>query len=237
MPTTSSPISSRRSRGSRRGWALALWLGLASLLALLAFTGRGEDTPEDVLFDPDLAVGGVVFYGVLVGITIAIAFVYRRPRRALGFARFDARWLWAALGLVVFTVVLSVALEPILHAGEEQGFASDEWKPERAGVFVANAIITAALGPFAEELFFRGLGVRVLATFGVAPAVLVSALLFGLVHGLLVALPTLVVFGLGLAWLRIRSRSLWPAIIAHAGYNGTGLLLLVLSWAVDVPAQ
>jgi membrane protease YdiL (CAAX protease family) len=238
MPRTSSPTSSRRSRRSRRrGLALALWLGLATLLVLSAFSTRtGGDQPEDALYDPDLALGGTIFYGLAIGLAFGIvSLAFPRPRRALGLTRFEPRFLWWSLGLIVATIVLAVTLEPLLHAGEEQGFAPEEWQPEHAEVFVANALVTSLVGPFAEELFFRGLGVRVLAAFGTWAAIAVSAVVFGLVHGLLVALPTLVLFGAGLAWLRFRSRSLWPCIAAHVGYNGLGIVLLILSWAAGTP--
>lgn len=241
MPGTSSPISSRRSRRSRgtrrRGVALALWLGLSSLLVLSAFsTQTGGNQPDDALYDPDLAVGGAIFYGLAGALALGIvSLAFPRPRRALGLTRFEPRFLWWSLGLVIGTIVLAVTLEPLLHAGERQGFAPEEWQPEHAEVFVANALVTSLVAPFAEELFFRGLGVRVLAAFGAPTAIAVSALIFGLVHGLLVALPTLVLFGVGLAWLRFRTRSLWPSVAAHVGYNSLGILLLILSWAAGTP--
>ena len=87
------------------------------------------------------------------------------------------------------------------------------------------------LGPFAEELFFRGLGVRVLMLYGGLVSILVTGAMFGLVHGILGALPPLVLFGIGLAWVRLRSASVWPAYIGHALYNGIGVLCLAISWA------
>lgn len=238
MPAISSRTSSRRSSGSRRrGLARGLWLGLSTLLVLSAFFSRtGGEQPEDALYDPDLAVGGAIFYSLAVAFAVGLAWLaFKRPGRALGLTRFEPRFLWWSLGLVIGTIVLAVLLEPLLHAGEEQGFAPETWQPEHAEVFVANALVTSLVGPFAEELFFRGLGVRVLAAFGVWTAIAVSAVVFGLVHGLPVALPTLVLFGAGLAWLRVRSRSVWPSVAAHVGYNGLGILLLILSWAADTP--
>jgi membrane protease YdiL (CAAX protease family) len=54
-----------------------------------------------------------------------------------------------------------------------------------------------------------------------------TAVAFGLAHGILVALPPLIVFGLGLAWVRLRSDSVWPGFIAHAAYNAVGIALAV----------
>jgi hypothetical protein len=69
--------------------------------------------------------------------------------------------------------------------------------------------------------------------FGGLAAILATGVVFGLVHGILGALPPLVLFGIGLAWVRLRSASVWPSFIGHAAYNGLGVLLLVLSWATN----
>ena len=56
-------------------------------------------------------------------------------------------------------------------------------------------------------------------------AVVVTAFVFALSHGILAALPALGLFALGLGWLRIRSESLWPPVVAHAAYNLTGVIV------------
>ena len=86
--------------------------------------------------------------------------------------------------------------------------------------------VAATLVPFAEELFFRGLGVRALLPLGSAAALAVTALAFGLGHGLFSALPVLVPFALALGWVRLRSDSVWPGVLAHGFYNGAALLYL-----------
>jgi membrane protease YdiL (CAAX protease family) len=241
MQTTSWPTSPRRLR-RHKTWPAVVWLAVSALLALLAFAGasQGSDTRDDnVLFDYDLAVGGVVFYGLMIAGSFAIASAYPRARRfdALGFRRFRLRWVWISFGIVVATTIVAVALEPPLHGGEDQGLAADRWQPEQAGAFVANALVLVLLGPFAEELFFRGLGVRVLMLYGGLVSILVTGAMFGLVHGILGALPPLVLFGIGLAWVRLRSASVWPPFIGHAAYNGIGILFLVISWAVGSPTS
>jgi hypothetical protein len=218
-------------------WPALVWLALASLLVLVAFAGTSQGSgpsDDDILYDPYLAVGGAIFYGLMIVISFLIARVYPRPAQALGFRRFRLRWLWISFAVVVATTIVAVAVEPFLHGGEEQGLGADRWQPDDAGAFAANVVVLVLLGPFAEELFFRGLGVRVLMLYGGLVAILVTGVIFGLVHGLLGALPPLVLFGIGLAWVRLRSASVWPAFIGHAAYNGLGILVLVLSWSVGV---
>ena len=201
---------------------------------LLAFAGASQgagSADDDILYDSSLAIGGTIFYGLMIAISFLIARVYRRPGQALGFRRFRLRWLAISFAVVVATTIVAVAVEPFLHGGEDQGLGADRWQPEHAGAFAANAVVLVLLGPFAEEVFFRGLGVRVLMLYGGLVAVLVTGVIFGLVHGLLGALPPLVLFGIGLAWVRLRSASVWPAFIGHAAYNGLGIAVLVLSWS------
>ncbi len=239
MQTTSSPTSTRRSR-RRKSWPTAVWLAVSGALVLFAFWGASQgsgSSSDDLLYDPDLAIGGALFYGLLIAISFAVASGYRRRREALGFRRFRLRWVWISFAVVVATTIVAVATEPFLHGGEEQGLGADRWQPEHAGAFAANVVVLVLLGPFAEELFFRGLGVRALMVFGGVVAILVTGVIFGLVHGILGALPPLVLFGIGLAWVRLRSASIWPSFIGHATYNGLGLLLLVLAWVTDTPVR
>ena len=237
MLTTSSPTSDRRSTG-RRATALALWLALSGLLVAAAFYGQSqEDSPEDALYDPDLAINGLILYGILIAVSLAIARFFRRPLDAVGFRRFAFRWVWIGFAVVVGTLVVARISEPFLHGGEDQGFAPDRWEPEHAAAFAVNSAVVILVGPFAEELFFRGLGVRVVAIWGAWVAIVVTAVIFGLVHGVLGALPPLVFFGLGLAWIRVRAASVWPSFVAHASYNGLGILLLALAWALDIPTN
>jgi membrane protease YdiL (CAAX protease family) len=237
MQTTSSPTSSRRST-RRRATALALWLALSGLLVAAAFYGQSqEDSPEDALYDPSLAINGLILYGLLVAISLAIARLFPRPLDAVGFRRFAFRWVWIGFAVVVATLIVARIAEPFLHGGEDQGFAPDRWEPEHAAAFAVNSAVVILVGPFAEELFFRGLGVRVVAIWGATAAIVVTAVIFGLVHGVIGALPPLIFFGLGLAWVRVRSASVWPSFVAHAGYNGLGILLLALAWALDIPTS
>lgn len=233
MPTTSSPTSSRRSR-THNGKAAAIWLGVCGFLIASAFYLASLETEDDgeALYDGGLAVAGAIQYAIIVLIAVGIARLFPNPRNALGLRRFHARWVWISFVVVLATLVVGIALEPVLHGGEEQGLAPDEWQPEHATAFVVNSAMIVLVAPFVEELFFRGIGVRALTVFGTMTAIVLSGIVFGAVHGVLGALPPLALFGIGLAWIRVRSGSIWPGFIAHAAYNGIGVAFLVLSWAV-----
>ena len=96
------------------------------------------------------------------------------------------------------------------------------------------ALVVVTLGPLVEELLFRGaLLSALLRRMPAAWAVAISSLLFACVHlpdlGFLwYAVPNLVLLAAALAWLRLRSGSLWPAVVAH----GVNNLLAVTAWFV-----
>jgi hypothetical protein len=228
MSTTWSQISARLSSAPSRG-AIAAWVAVAALLIALGFVGTSTgDTDPDILYDYAFAGGSVVIYGILVGATLAIASRLGHPLETAGFKQFEWRWVLIAIGLIVLVLILGQALEPLLHAGDKQGLEPKEWRPDRATAFAINAVVASTVVPFAEELFFRGVGVRALLPFGGAAAIGITALAFGLGHGLLVALPVLVPFGLALGWVRLRADSVWPGMLAHGFYNGSALLVVYL---------
>jgi uncharacterized protein len=234
MEMTSSPTSSRPSAGSRQIGALAAWLVLVAIQIALAFSATSNDDAirdPDPLFSWELAVGGTIVYAIVVALTFAIVKSYPMDvGEALGLKRFRSRWIWIALGVAVISLIVAGIAEPFLHGAEEQGLEPGEWQPDRAGAFVANSFVVVLIAPFAEELFFRGLGVRVLRFLGPAVAIGGTAVLFGLAHGIFGALPPLIFFGMGLAWVRYRSDSLWPCFISHAAFNGAGIAIAIATF-------
>ena len=232
MQTTSSPTSATPSSDYKAvpffGWSLLAVLFIAG--SFLSREISTEDT-KNIFYDYDFAVTTIVWYAALVGLTFALAVPYPRTPRALGLNPFRWRWVGIAFGFIIGVLVLSVLLEPLLHGGREQGLSPEQWQPERARAFLLNGVLISTVVPFAEELFFRGLGVRALQFFGGMSAVVITGLVFGFSHGVLGALPPLVLFGIALGWVRLRSGSVWPGVLAHGFFNAVGILVVYLQLA------
>jgi membrane protease YdiL (CAAX protease family) len=92
------------------------------------------------------------------------------------------------------------------------------------------ALTAVLLAPLFEETLFRGVLLPVLGQrVGPGLAVLLSALIFAAAHLSLNELAPLMVLGLGLGWLRLRSGRLGSCVLVHALWNGftfANLLLL-----------
>ena len=99
-------------------------------------------------------------------------------------------------------------------------------------------LLVVSLGPLVEELLFRGVLLSaLLQRWGSVAAVGLSSLVFALAHlpGLdwqVFALPDLFLLALALAWLRLRSGSIWPSVVGHGANN----LLAVAAWFVAAHA-
>jgi membrane protease YdiL (CAAX protease family) len=208
------------------------WLILIAVIALLSFASRfsgGGRPPRNAVFRWDTAISELITFGVILAVVLALAaglskretFALRRPlswRRAL----------WIGLAVLVAVQVASQALDPLLHPGREQGLTPTGWDGHRAAQFVANFAVLAVVGPVVEELTFRGLGFRLLERYGRWAAILGTGIAFGIWHGLVYALPVLALFGVGLAYLRDRTRSVYPGIALHVTFNALALLYSVL---------
>jgi membrane protease YdiL (CAAX protease family) len=206
------------------------WTILVTALAALSYAANiaGGEPPKDVLYQWSTAVGGVIQYAIILAVVLLLArdiapatIGLRAPGswpRAVG-------WIAAALASIW---VIGAILNIFLKAGEEQGLVPDGWDSSRAAPFVANFVVVAGVAPFVEELTYRGLGfAAVRDAHGAAAAIVITALAFGLAHGLVVALPVLTIFGAILAWLRFRTDSVYPTMILHALFNGIALIAAV----------
>jgi CAAX protease family protein len=209
---------------------LAAWLVLVGALAAFAYVGRAAegDPPDDVLYRYDTAVGSAILYGLVLAAVFLICQGFS-IRDLLALRRPTSWGRAAGIALAIFGLMLGLgaALDPFLDAGEEQGLTPDEWQPDRAGAFAANVVVVAGVAPIVEELTYRGIGFSLLLRFGRVAAIVLVAIAFGLGHGLVAALPILIAFGIGLALLRDRTNSVYPAILLHAAFNGLALALAV----------
>jgi membrane protease YdiL (CAAX protease family) len=216
----------------RRPGRLVAWLVFVGILTGLAYLGQlgDSDTPEDVAYRYEYSIAAAVQYVIILGILLLIARGVP-AREAFGLRR-PASWP-RALGLMALTLlaiwILSAALSPFLDATEEQGLVPEEWDSSRAAAFVAFFAVVTFAAPVVEELTYRGLGFALLAPYGTVLAILATGVLFGLAHGLFVALPVLAFFGVAVGWLRARTGSVYPGMLLHGLFNGTALIVSVVT--------
>ena len=95
--------------------------------------------------------------------------------------------------------------------------------------------IVGLLAPFAEEVFFRGFLLAALVSMiGGLRGALASSAIFSVAHLNVGTLVPIFVMGMLLAWLYLRTGSIWPPFVAHAAQNL--IALTVLELPIEAPA-
>ncbi len=144
---------------------------------------------------------------------------FYRPREKEEKRRMWGRWIYAIITITMF----SIAVNNILGytALRDLSSAYDEIKASfLAGPVVTQVICLGIVIPYAEELLFRGIIYgRAKEAFGPQKAILISALLFGIVHWNLLQFIYATIMGLMLAYFVEKYRSLVPAYFGHAAAN------------------
>jgi membrane protease YdiL (CAAX protease family) len=91
-------------------------------------------------------------------------------------------------------------------------------------VFLFTLFHVAVVPAICEELLFRGYVLRNFEKSMIPiAAIIVSGILFGLYHIRLTQLIPLSVLGMLLAWITLRTGSIWPAIAAHFANNASAV--------------
>ncbi len=228
----SAPAVAPRPAPARLGCWLALVAALATLNYASRFGGGGSSgNGRDAVYSWSTFANGMIVYAFWLGLVLAIA-IDRWDLLAVWRPRSWSRAAGLALGAVVAIYVLEAVVSAIplpQSPSHEQGLTPTHWESAHAAAFAANIVLFAVVAPVVEELTFRGVGQSLLAFIGRWPSMLVVGIAFGAAHGLVEALLVLVPFGVALAWLRDRTRSVLPGMIVHALFNGIALAASVLA--------
>jgi membrane protease YdiL (CAAX protease family) len=148
---------------------------------------------------------------IALSIVVALALSMLGWWKEAGF-NVPSEWRDSRLMIIPFIIVLGL---PFLKGV----------KPSDAETFVY-LVIGYALTGFMEEGLMRGIVLRVLKPTGTTRSVVISSLLFGLIHigNLLYRNPIIVfaqmigafVHGIGLSAIRLRTNTIWFPVILHA---------------------
>lgn len=176
----------------------------------------------------------VAFYGfIYLALYLTFKTRYRKPVFAsLGWRRTTLNLGIAALGGAVLAFGIS-GLAALLHTPQVPSPLDRFLKsPIDLALFGALAV---TLAPLFEELFFRGFLQPLLSrTFGLLSGILITALVFGLMHAPEYAWAWQYVVAVSLAgavfgWVRARTNSIIPSVIMHGCYNLVFVIALIFT--------
>ena len=100
-----------------------------------------------------------------------------------------------------------------------------------------NLLIFAVLPALLEEMVFRGYVLQSLRSYGDPIAVVMSALLFGLMHGNLLQLPFAFLLGLVFGYVVVQTGNIWIAVTVHFLNNAMSVLLQQAAFYLPMAEQ
>ncbi len=174
------------------------------------------------------ALNAFIFYLLLIGVTLLIA-KKKTWKKTLDFLGLTTKKIVVSQILLesitlVFLLFITLALEATVLGLVG---ANDSQKVEVviSNLSIFSILIAATIGPFAEELFFRGFLQKY-------AGVVLTALIFAVLHFSFFSIAEITgAFTAGIIlgyWVKYKKSSLWPVILAHAVYNLISVLIVLV---------
>lgn len=202
---------------SRAGWGLVVAMAAygALLVPVLVVLARSATPDRSTLLVLQLVSAAVGVIGLAAmgrdGLAVLVPRRWRGREIALGLAA-TAVLVGVAHGLTRLAPWVFIELDVVLLDGR--------WS-------LATALLQVALlQALADELVYRGAiltGLR--GVLSERPAIVATALVSAIAHLSIVSMLHLTALGLVLGWTRVRTGSVWPGVVLHAGY-GVAMVLL-----------
>lgn len=191
-----------------------------------AVSGGAESLTERMSSGPMSALS----YALSMTLTIVGVLIYRKLRRGKGkMFRLSMRGFNPMLILWGFVLVLitGIVIEPVLNLFPESFLDLLNQMGANGGWSV---LMLAILAPVMEEVLFRGILLEsVREKYSSGRAIVVSALMFGVIHVIPQQVVNAFVIGLILGFIYVRTDSLWPVIIIHALNNA--MAYVIMQWS------
>lgn len=198
----------------------AIGAGLVIGIVGVIFGADLQDPP------PSIAIGSTVAQD-LCFVGAVVLFASRKARVGPWQLGLRGTRFWPAVGwmalVFAFLIAFSYAWSALLGINESENLPKELGVDKSTGALAATALLVTVFAPIAEELLFRAYIFPALRNWkGTWPAVLITGLLFGLLHVLsspAYAIVPLALFGGLLCLLYLRTRSLYPCIALHSLNN------------------
>jgi uncharacterized protein len=220
------------------------------VLALVLSSFNTQSTPNVTLSPQADLVGAIVafiFSLLIEGAFLIAPFTFAnralqaiRPRgrlalRSLGFRGFSPGqalfwiivFILAILGVNNLYQYIITVLHLNIQTNDQVLLQQSKGAPLTTYSILLAAVVIA---PFCEEVFFRGFvfpGLR--RDMPVGWAIIISSLLFAVTHADPGSFAVLFIIGLALAFLRWRTKSIWPGMLLHMLNNGIAALVIILA--------
>lgn len=230
-------LKNERSAFSRIGFAAVLNIAVTTALQFLLQWLFGR-----YLQNPWLMYAVLVLPIYMIAMPISALLVWNMPSMPITKKKLSAGRFIIVI-MVCFAIMyagnwVGTGLNSIIQAVSGQPASQDLLNLISGSGIWANLVFIVILAPIAEELFFRKLLIPKLLPFGEKPAIIISGLLFGLIHGNFSQF--FYAFGLGIAFgfIFVKTGKIIYTMILHMLINffGSVISLLIMDSSLIVTA-
>lgn len=178
---------------------IVIQIGFLFSISIFLFAGLQKNKPKDVFvfYGYKKMSWKAVFYAFLIGIIVYILNVF----------------VAAFFNSILQTFGYSFS------SSSSSGGSYPFW------LFIVNLIMTAVLPAICEETAHRGMLLKSMSTLGYKKAIIISALLFGLLHLNIEQFFYATIIGLYLGYISVLCDTIYPAMIVHFMNNAIGVLM------------
>ncbi len=133
-------------------------------------------------------------------------------------------YVFFGAGFSIFANIASSRVGSIFDLYDVEYSFSYGQSPKGFYGFALDFIATAIVPALVEEFACRGIVLGSLKKHGEGFAIIISALLFGLMHGNFDQMPFAIVVGFSLGYIYVKTESIWTCILVHAINNAASVI-------------
>ncbi|MCR4590991.1 MAG: CPBP family intramembrane metalloprotease [Lachnospiraceae bacterium] len=197
---------------------MLIFLGVSFLVSLVAWRGGSVTLSifQNILLSESIVLLPGLIVATVCGSEVGEIFRFRKLK--------VSTWIYVVIFMICIEPLVSAvnALSLLFSENAAADIAKEYINEDSSFFFVA--MVMAVIGPLAEELAFRGIIYAGLRKSGrLLSAIVLQALLFGLMHLNLNQMSYAIVLGIAFGIMDEVTNSLWPGIIGHFMINFGGV--------------
>ena len=192
----------------------------------------GMNNTAFLIFYSFVYIFSLLVPAVIVSFLFNKRFVPFSPAKPVSFG--FAFWsVIGAVGMCMFSNILNSLIQSLFYQMGADIPEAPQLMVNTPTSLIINLFTIAILPALLEEMIYRGYILRTLRSYGDGFAVLISALLFSLMHGNLRQIPFAFIVGLFLGFLYVQTNNIWIPIVVHFINNGISVVMEYLSFSLS----
>ena len=215
------------------GTAILMFLGLSFLLGmgLRGAFPNFDDLLEDTFFYESL---NMLSSAVLIFFPFLFAYLFLKKTKTAGELIFgtpyDRKNFRLLIPITIMICIIGSFATSYLSEFVDWAFGVEFIQPDdfsdynSVGGVMISLLSTAVIPAFVEEFAIRGVVMQSLRRYGDWFAIIMSSLVFALMHGNMIQIPFAFIAGIGIGYAVIKTGTMWTGIIIHFINNAIAVI-------------